>query len=310
MAILLCTLPGAAPNFVAEFKRVAPDLEVRVWPDVGNPDDIEFAAVHYFDCKELQKFKNLKFVASLFAGLDHLVKDKGFPTQVPIVRAADPKGDKLMNETALMHVMRHHRHLHEYAVNQTAREWKPRRPILHTHQRKVGVAGLGQIGLPMALYLKGYGFDVAGWTRTPKKIDTIETFHGKDGFAAFLSRSEIVVGMLAVTAETENIFDAKAFAEMPRGACLINLARGDIVNDADLLAALDSGQLAGATLDVFRVEPLPKESPLWAHPRIAIMPHVARMPVPRDLVPQILENVRRAQAGRPLEWVVDRAVGY
>jgi glyoxylate/hydroxypyruvate reductase A len=210
-----------------------------------------------------------------------------------------------------MHVMRHHRHLHEYVVDQAAREWKPRRPILHTRQRKVGVAGLGQIGLPMALYLKDYGFDVAGWTRTPKKgLDRIETFHGKDGFSAFLARSEIVVGMLAVTPETENVFDAKAFAQMPKGACLINLARGDIVNDADLLAALESGQLAGATLDVFRVEPLPKEDPLWAHPRITIMPHVARMPVARDLVPQIMENVRRAKAGQPLEWVVDRVVGY
>jgi glyoxylate/hydroxypyruvate reductase A len=310
MALLLCTLPGAAPNFVAELKRVAPDIEVRVWPEFGNPDDIEFAALHYFDCKNLQQFKNLKFVASLFAGLDHLVNDEGMPKGVPIVRAADPKGDQLMNETALMHVMRHHRHLHEYAINQTEREWKPRRPILRTHQRKVGVAGLGQIGLPMALYLKGFGFDVAGWTRTPRKTDGIEVFHGKDGFAPFLARSEILVGMLPVTPETENILDAKAFAQMPRGACIVNLARGNIVHDVDLIAALDSGQIAGATLDVFRVEPLPKEDPLWGHKRIAIMPHVARMPVPRDLVPQIMENVRRAQSGRPLEWVVDLKTGY
>jgi glyoxylate/hydroxypyruvate reductase A len=310
MALLLCTLPGAAPNFAAELKRVAPELEVRIWPEYGNPDDIEFAALHYFDCKELQRFKNLKFVASLFAGLDHLVNDPGMPKGVPIVRAADPKGDQLMNETALMHVMRHHRHLHEYAVDQLAREWKPRRPILRTHQRKVGVAGLGQIGLPMALYLKEHGFDVAGWTRTPRKADGIETFHGKEGFGPFLARSEIVVGMLAVTLETENIFNAAAFAQMPKGACLINLARGNIVHDDDLIAALDSGQLAGATLDVFRVEPLPKEDKLWGHKRITIMPHVARMPVPRDLVPQIMENVRRSQSGRPLEWVVDLKAGY
>ena len=310
MAILLCTLPGGGPNFAAEIKRLMPELEVRIWPDVGNPDDIEFAAVHFFDCKEFAKFKNLKFVASLFAGLDHLVKDPGMPKSVPIVRAADPKGDQLMNETAMMHVFRHHRHLHEYVVSQAAREWKPRRPILRTDQRKVGVAGLGQIGLPMALYLKGFGFDVAGWTRTPKKVEGLQTFHGKDGFGPFLARSEIVVGMLAVTAETENIFNAAAFAQMPKGACLINLARGDIVNDAELIAALDSGQLAGATLDVFRTEPLPKEDKLWGHPRITIMPHVARMPSPRDIVPQIIENVRRAQSGRPLAWVVDRAVGY
>jgi glyoxylate/hydroxypyruvate reductase A len=174
----------------------------------------------------------------------------------------------------------------------------------------VGVAGLGQIGLPIAIYLKDHGFDVAGWTRTPKKVEGIETFHGKDGFGAFLARSDIVVAMLAVTTETENIFDAKAFAQMPKGACLINLARGDIINDADLNSALDSGQLAAATLDVFRVEPLPKEDPFWGHPRITVMPHVARMPLPRDVAPQVVENVRRAKAGQPLVGVVDRAVGY
>jgi glyoxylate/hydroxypyruvate reductase A len=310
MALLLCTLPGAAPNFVAEFKRLIPDLEVRVWPDVGNPDDIEFAAVHNFDGKELRKFKNLKFLASLFAGLDHLLKDPGIPEDLPIVRASDPKGDELMNETALMHVMRHHRHLHEYVLSQAAREWKPRRPILRTHQRKVGVAGLGDIGLPMARYLKSHGFDVAGWRRTPKAIEGIEMFHGRDGFGPFLARSDIVVGMLAVTPETENIFDAKAFAQMPKGACLINLARGDIVKDEDLIAALDSGQLAAATLDVFRVEPLPAEHPFWGHPRITVMPHVARMPLPRDVAPQVVENIRRARDGRPLVGVVDRKVGY
>ena len=310
MALLLCTLPGAAPNFVAEFKRVAPDLEVRVWPEIGNPDDIEFAALHYFDCKNLQQFKNLKFVASLFAGLDHLVNDPGMPKGVSIVRAADPKGDHLMNETALMHVMRHHRHLHEYVVSQAEREWKPRRPILRADQRKVGVAGLGQIGLPMAHYLKQHGFDVAGCARSPRAVEGIEVFHGKEGFGAFLARSEIVVNMLAVTKETENIFNSRAFAQMPKGACIVNLARGQHVVEADLMAALDSGQLAGATLDVFRTEPLPKDDPLWGHRRITIMPHVARMPVPRDIVPQIMENVRRSQGGKPLEWVVDRAAGY
>jgi glyoxylate/hydroxypyruvate reductase A len=162
----------------------------------------------------------------------------------------------------------------------------------------------------MALYLKGFGFDVAAWVRSARKVDGIEVFHGKDGFGPFLARTEILVGMLAVTAETENVLNAGAFARMPKGACVINLARGNIVDDGDLIAALDSGQLAGATLDVFRTEPLPKQDPLWGHPRITIMPHVARMPSPRDIVPQIVENVRRAQAGKPLEWVVDRAAGY
>jgi glyoxylate/hydroxypyruvate reductase len=283
---------------------------VRQWPECGNPDDIEFIGAHHLDGVEPGRFRNLKFVASLFAGLDHLVGHPVIRNGVPLVRAADPKGDPLMNETALLHVLRHHRHLHEYAVAQARREWKPRRPILPAAKRKVGVAGLGQIGLPMAMSLKAFGFDVAGWTRTPRTAEGIEVFCGKEAFAAFLARTEILVAMLPATRETENILDAKAFALMPKGACLINLARGDILRDADLLAALDSGQLAGATLDAFRVEPLPKDDPLWGHPRITIIPHVSRAPAPRDIVPQIVENVRRAQAGRPLAWLVDLETGY
>lgn len=310
MALLLIPLPGAAPNWVQEFKRQAPDLDVRVWPEFGKAEDVEFAAVHFPKGADLNQFRNLKFIASLFAGVDHLLVAPEVPKSVTLVRASDPKGDHFMNETALLHVLRHHRHLHEYAIDQRNREWKPRRPVKPVGTRKVGVMGLGQIGLPVAQYLRAFGFDVAGWARTKREVPGITVFAGPGELAAFLARSEILVNLLAVTPETENILNARNFAQMPKGACVVNLARGQHVVEADLMAALDSGQLSGATLDVFRIEPLPKDDPLWGHPRVSIMPHVARSPHPRDIVPQLLENIRRARAGQPLAWIIDRKVGY
>ena len=311
MALLLDPAPGRAEPWLEELKKAFPDLEVRVFPDIGEAKDIEFAAIGFTSRgKALAGCPNLRFVASIMAGVDHLVGDPDMPKDVPLVRASDPKGDRLMNETALMHVLRHHRHLHEYAVDQRAHEWKPRRPVQHCATRKVAVMGLGQIGLPLARFLAAFGFDVAGWSRSPRDVPGLTLFHGADGLAPFLARSEILVNLLPVTPETEDILDAPAFARMPKGACIVNLARGQHIVDADLIAALDSGQLAAATLDVFRTEPLPPEHPFWDHPRISIMPHVARAPHPRDLAPQVIENVRRARAGQPLAWVIDRERGY
>ncbi len=311
MALLLDPAPGRAEPWLEELKKRVPDLEVRVWPEIGDPKDIEFAAIGFTSRgKALAGCPNLRFVASIMAGVDHILNDPDLPPNVALVRASDPNGDRLMNETALMHVLRHHRHLHEYAVNQKNHEWKPRRPVQHCSARKVGLMGLGQIGLPMAQFLAEFGFDVAGWSRSPRDAKGLTLFHGTDGLAPFLARSEILVNMLAVTPETTDILDAAAFARMPKGACVVNLARGQHIVDADLIAALDSGQLTGATLDVFRTEPLPADHPFWDHPRVAIMPHVARAPHPRDLAPQLVENVRRARAGEPLAWTIDRKRGY
>ncbi len=311
MALLLDPAPGRAEPWLDELKKSLPDLEVRVWPDIGNPADIEFAAIGFTSRgKALAGLPNLRFVASIMAGVDHLVNDPDMPKALTIVRASDPDGDRLMNETALLHVLRHHRHLHEYAVDQRHHDWKPRRPVQHCANRKVGVMGLGQIGLPLAQFLAEFGFDVAGWSRRAHEAPGVAMFQGPDGLAPFLARTEILVNLLAVTPETEDLLDAAAFARMPKGACIVNLARGQHIVDADLIAALDSGQLAAATLDVFRTEPLPSDHPFWDHPRIAIMPHVARAPHPRDLAPQLVENVRRARAGEPLAWVIDRTRGY
>jgi glyoxylate/hydroxypyruvate reductase A len=285
-----------------------PGIDLRVWPDIGAPGDIEIAAVGMPPAGALRGLPNLRLIVSLTAGTDALLRDPDLPA-VPIVRAGDPGGDAMMNETALLHVLRHHRHMPDYLRAQQRSEWI-RLPIVPSRERKVGVMGLGPIGLAVAQTIAKAGFQVAGWVRRPRPAGEIEVFSGRDGLAAFLARSEIVVNLLPLTAETRGILDAEAFRLLPPAAAVINLGRGEHIVEADLMAALDSGHLAGATLDVFPVEPLPADSALWRHPKITVLPHVARRLVPAILAPRVRDIVEDFRAGRPLGEVVDRARGY
>jgi glyoxylate/hydroxypyruvate reductase A len=244
----------------------------------------------------------------LLAGADVLLSDPDLP-DVPIVRAGNPDGDEMMSEAALVHVLRHHRHLPAYWVAQQRCEWIAL-PRLRARERKVGVMGLGVIGLPVAKTLAAHGFAVAGWVRSARAHDGIETFAGREHLPAFLARSEIVVNLLPLTPETRGILNAEAFAQMPKGGAIVNLGRGAHVVEPDLMGAFDADHLAGATLDVFPVEPLPKESPLWRHPKITITPHVARRIDAGELVPNICNAIRTFQAGRPLAHLIDRKRGY
>ncbi len=308
MALLLTPIFGSAEDWRTLFAAEMPELELRIWPDAGNPADIEVAAVASMPKGKLKDFPNLRLVVSLTAGAESLLGDPELP-EVPIARAGDPNGDAMMNEAALLHVLRHHRHLPAYALAQQRCEWISL-PRLRAQQRKVGVMGLGSIGLAAARELARHGFQVAGWVRSPRNADGIEIFAGREQLPAFLARSEIVVNFLPLTAQTTGILDAAAFAQMPRGGAVVNLGRGPHVVEADLMAALDAGQLAGATLDVFPVEPLPKESPLWRHPKITIIPHASRRIEPRDLVPRVADAVRRLRAGKPQAHLIDRKRGY
>jgi glyoxylate/hydroxypyruvate reductase A len=308
MALLLTPL-GPPPEWLRLFKAELPDLEVRLWPDIGDRDQIEIAAVGNLPHGELARLPRLRMIASLFAGQDMLLGDPHLPPGVPIVRTDTAEGSLSMTETVLLHVLRHHRFLPQYQEQQQRREWKPL-PRLRPRDTKVGIMGLGPLGLAAAKTLRDYGFDVAGWVRRPRVETGIAVFHGPDQLGAFLARSLIVVNLLPPTPALREILNRESFALLPKGASIINLGRGTHVVDEDLIAALDSGQLGAATLDVFRQEPLPKESPLWAHPRITIMPHVARRLEIDEIVPRIVENVRRLHAGQPLVNLVDRAIGY
>lgn len=308
MALLLTSFFGAPAEWRKLFAAQMPDLDVRIWPEVGNEADIEAAAVTTLPRGKLKSFPNLKMIVSLLAGADVLLSDPELP-DVPIVRAGNPDGDEMMSEAALLHVLRHHRHLPAYWAAQQRCEWISL-PRLRARERKIGVMGLGVIGLPVAKALAAHGFAVAGWVRSPRAHDGIETFAGREQLPAFLARSEIVVNLLPLTPETRGILNTGAFAQMPKGGAVVNLGRGAHVVEADLMAALDADHLAGATLDVFPVEPLPKESPLWCHPKITITPHVARRIEASELVPNICDAIRAFQAGRPLNHLIDRKRGY
>ena len=309
MAMLMNFFFGKPEDWKQWFAAEMPELDVRFWPETGNREDIDVIACGWLPEGEFKTFPNLKLIVSLLAGPDHLLHDPAVPKHVPIVRAGDPSGDTMMNEVTLLHVLRHHRNMPAYALAQQRAEWVnlPRQPA---RERKVGVMGLGVIGLAAARMLQSIGFQVAGWVRTPRRIDGMDVFAGRDQLNAFLNRSEILVNLLPLTSETENILNAAAFAQMPKGGAVINLGRGGHVVEADLVAALDSEHLAAATLDVFRTEPLPKDDPLWKHPKVTVMPHASRRVEGKPMVPRIADAIRRLRDGRPMENLIDRVKGY
>ncbi len=309
MAILLAPISGPESDWRSLLATALPGRDVRYYPELGDPAAIDVAAVARVPRGFLASLPNLRLICSLFAGQETLLADPTLPKGVPIVRTGNLDGDRMMDENALMHVLRHHRGLPDYALAQQRREWQRKR-VLRPYERTVGVMGLGPIGLGVAKCLANHGFKTAAWARSKRAIDGIEVFAGQGELASFLGRSEIVVCLLPLTRATENILDRTAFAAMPKGGAIVNLARGQHVVEDDLVATLDAGHLSAATLDVFREEPLSKDSPLWAHPRITVMPHVSRRHDPGDIVPRIAEHVLRLERGEKAQQLVDPALGY
>ena len=214
-----------------------------------------------------------------------------------------------MSEYVTMHVLRYHREVPALEQQQRDKVWHeliaPTAP-----SRKVGILGLGVLGQDCARVLHALKFDLASWSRTPKQVDGVQSFHGADGLDPFLARTEILVCLLPLTAETEGILNRDLFAKLPRGAALINAGRGGHQVEADILEALDNGQLSGATLDVFRTEPLPTDSPFWTHPKVTLTPHIASVTQQVSAIEQVVANIRRIQAGEAPLNTVDRELGY
>ena len=249
-------------------------------------------------------YTRCRAVLNLWAGVEDALRIPNLAQ--PLARMVDPGMTQGMVEWVLGHVLRHHLGTDAHVVN-PGREWRPKAPPLAS-QRRVGVLGLGELGEACARALAGIGFDVAGWSRTPKSLP-FPTHHGDEGLARVLGRSEILVLLVPLTPATEGLVDARRLALMPPGAVLLNPARGGLVDEDALLAALD-GPLGHATLDTFRVEPLPPDHPFWAHPRVTVTPHIASATRPETASRAIAENVRRGEAGEPLLNLVDRARGY
>jgi glyoxylate/hydroxypyruvate reductase A len=296
------------------FRALAPSDDIRVWPDrIGDPADIAYACAWEPPPGLLPKLPGLQAIFSLGAGVDHLLADPDLPP-VPLVRIVDPDLTLRMTEYVIMHVLMHYRRQRLYDAQQRDRVWRDHAQAA-APEVAVGVMGLGVLGAAAAAALYHFGFRVAGWSRTRKELPGVEAFHGVDGMAAFLRRTEILVCLLPATPATARILDRDLFRQLKRngalgGAYLINAGRGALQVESDILAALDDGSLAAATLDVFAGEPLPAASPLWAHPKVTITPHNAGFSDPRALAANILRQIERLESGLPLEHVVDRARGY
>lgn len=285
-------------------------VDFRRLDSLGNTDDIEVALAWKPESGLLASFSNLRLIVSLGMGVDHLLADEKLPSGVPIVRIMDDSIVGQMAEYAIFWALRHHRDIDKYASSEAARQWKPE-PFIDTIDRRVGIMGLGTIGQDTARKFNLLGFPTAGWSRTPKSLDGgIETFHGSVGFSKFLARSDILIDVLPLTRETRGMLDRGVFAQLPKGAYFINIGRGGHVVDADLLAALDSGYLAGAALDVFNIEPLPSDHAYWTHPKVHVTPHVAGYTNARTASVGVIDNIRRLRAGRPLIHTIDPKAGY
>jgi glyoxylate/hydroxypyruvate reductase len=315
MAALLIAITRWDPRIWEQrFRTLAPARDIRVWPaDVGDPADIAYVCAWWPPAGLLATFPNLKAIFSLGAGVDQLLADSTLPN-VPIARIVDPDLTMRMTEYVTLHVLLHHRRQRLYDAQQRERTWRDHdQPA--ASEVAVGIMGLGALGREAAAVLQRIGFKVAGWSRTRKSIAGIETYCGTEGLDALLARSEILVCLLPHTFATEGILNLALLRKLKRdgalqGAYLINAGRGKLQVDDDIIAALDQGWLAGASLDVFPTEPLRQESPLWSHPNVIITPHNAAASVPRTLVQNVLAQIERFEAGHRLENVIDRNIGY
>jgi len=314
MAMCLVISDWGPQYWADEMQRLAGERDIRSWPETGDPSDIEYALVWKPPAGVLAGFPGLKVIFSLGAGVDHVFADPKLPANVPVVRIVDPDLTVRMSEYVVLHVLMHHRKQRAYDAHQRERRWEelsqPAAPEV-----RVGVMGLGVLGADAAGKLRELGFQVAGWSRTAKQIEGIESFSGPDGLKPFLARTDILVCLLPHTPDTEGLIDADLIAGLARdgaldGPVLINAGRGKVHVEADLVEALQTGALHGASLDVFETEPLPADSPLWDHPRVIITPHNASVSAPHALCRLIWDQIQRFEAGEPLDNVVDPQRGY
>jgi glyoxylate/hydroxypyruvate reductase A len=284
-------------------------MAFRVWPDIGPRDEIRYALVWRQPPGSLARLPNLKAILVLGAGVDSVLSDPELPIDVPVVRLVDAGLPGPMAEYALYAVLHFQRRMADYFGQQRDAIWRPREEFL-ARQWPVGVMGLGVIGATVARRIRAQGFPVAGWSRSGKSIEGVEVFSATAGLDPFLARSRVLVNVLPLTPHTRGILNARTLSKMPPGSYVVNIGRGAHVIDADLIAALDSGQLAGAMLDVFEQEPLPANNPFWRHPKIIVTPHVAAPTLASESEAQVIENIARLERGYPPIGLVDLARGY
>ncbi len=302
----------AGPELFAAYRdplaRVLEEAGIAADPAEDHPpeevDYIVYAPVE--GPVDLSGYSRARAALGLWAGVETIVSN---PTlTMPFARMVDDGLTRGMVEWVTGHVLRHHLGMDAHICRKRP-HWAPEAPPLAA-ERRVTILGLGELGAACARALAGLGFDVAGWSRRQKALEGVVCFAGAEGLDAALARADILVLLLPATPATESLLDARALARMPEGAVVLNPGRGALIDDAALLAALDAGHIAHATLDAFRVEPLPGTDPYWTHPKVTVTPHIASETRVATAVKVIAENIRRGEAGEPLLHLVDREAGY
>lgn len=289
------SLELARAGLTAELSRKHPPDQVDYLIYAPNPEFTDFTP-----------YTRAKAVLSLWAGVEDIVPDKTL-TQ-PLTRMVDTGLREAMVEWVVGHVLRHHLGMDAHIVN-PAHDWTPVMPPL-ARSRGVTILGLGELGAACAVALQALNFPVTGWSRSAKSMAGVTCLSGEVGLGQALAEAEILVLLLPLTAATENLMNADRLAKLPKGAVIVNPGRGALIDDAALLAALDAGHVGHATLDVFRIEPLPGDHPYWQHPRVTVTPHIASETRPEMAARVIAENIRRSEVGEPLLHLVDRTAGY
>lgn len=299
---------GGAENWRAQLAKRLPNVPFRVWPDVGDPADIQFFLGFKAATGDFAGMINLKAVLATGAGVDGIFLAEDVP-DVPIARIIDPWMTEQMAQWAVYAVLHFCRRFGDYHGLQASGDWQELEPW-RAAPAHIGLLGCGEIGLEVAERLDSLGFKAAGWTRRARDLGAVENFHGADGLKPFLARSNFLICLLPLTSDTEGMVDAEMLAALPEDAYFINMARGRVAKTDDLTAALQSGRLKGAFLDVTEPEPLPSDHPLWRMPNVRITPHNSGNTNADTAADQVAENIRRALNGEPLLNVVERSRGY
>ncbi|MEP7180917.1 MAG: glyoxylate/hydroxypyruvate reductase A [Betaproteobacteria bacterium] len=305
---ILLQMPGrAVDEWHAALATALPDAAIAMWPDA--PPAPDYALVWKPPAELFKRSRPTRAIFNLGAGVDSLLAVPTLPEGVPVIRLEDAGMAAQMAEYVTLAVLRAYRESDRYDEAQRAGRWQPR-PRLAQSDFGIGILGFGVLGRAVAAALAPFGFPLAGWSRRRRDEAGVAAFAGPDELPAFLQRTRVLVCLLPSTLQTRGLLCRATLERLSRGAHVVNVARGDLVVDADLVALLDAGHLAGATLDVFRTEPLPPDHAFWHHPRIVVTPHVSAVTDVASSISQVAVKIRRLQQGQPVTGVVDRGRGY
>ncbi|MEA2774070.1 MAG: glyoxylate/hydroxypyruvate reductase [Acetobacteraceae bacterium] len=302
---------GAVPEWQAGFREFAPELLVRGWNDTSvDPGEVNYVLVWEPEPGRIAGYRNLRVICSSAAGVEHIVRDPTLPPHLPILRMVSQETSQTLGEYVCLAALSILRDFPRMIAAQAERRWDPYEPPHTALDKRVGIMGIGTIGQVAARMLGGLGFKLSGWARTRKSIDGVTMFSGDDELASFLSGCDILVNLLPDTPETRGILDVRRLAQLPHGAGVVNAGRGTAIILPDLVAALDSGQIGAAVLDVFEQEPLPAESPIWRHPNVTVTAHLAGYASRRARAAAVVAALEALERGETVRHLYDRVRGY